>query len=137
MPFFQVYLSPKGENLHIWGIESKPLKNPRSFLRAHELQIADTCCMNDSPPSSQRRRFQFPSPVGRSSRSLRPVPPHCACAAARPRGAAGLLGAPDMLSSLGLVGTIAEGDEGPEERESGDSEDEEVGPGRLTLGWMT
>ncbi|NXI71355.1 DDX27 helicase, partial [Anseranas semipalmata] len=32
---------------------------------------------------------------------------------------------------LGLVGTIAEGDEGPADPESGDSEDEEVGPGRV------
>lgn len=36
-----------------------------------------------------------------------------------------------MLRGLGLVGTIAEGDEGPEEPESGDSEDEEVGPARF------
>ncbi|NXS74419.1 DDX27 helicase, partial [Pandion haliaetus] len=32
---------------------------------------------------------------------------------------------------LGLVGTIAEGDAGPEDPESGGSEDEEVGPGRI------
>ncbi|NXS53097.1 DDX27 helicase, partial [Brachypteracias leptosomus] len=32
---------------------------------------------------------------------------------------------------LGLVGTIAEEDVGPEDPESGDSEDEEVGPGRI------
>lgn len=36
-----------------------------------------------------------------------------------------------MLQSLGLVGTIAEGDAGPEDPESGGSEDEEVGPGRI------
>ncbi|KAM6112759.1 LOW QUALITY PROTEIN: putative ATP-dependent RNA helicase DDX27 [Pterocles gutturalis] len=35
-----------------------------------------------------------------------------------------------MLQSLGLVGTIAEGDAGPEEPGSGGSEDEQVGPGR-------
>ncbi|NXT28680.1 DDX27 helicase, partial [Syrrhaptes paradoxus] len=36
---------------------------------------------------------------------------------------------------LGLVGTIAEGDAGPEDPESGGSEDEQVGPGRsLRLG---
>ncbi|NXT31011.1 DDX27 helicase, partial [Pelecanoides urinatrix] len=32
---------------------------------------------------------------------------------------------------LGLVGTISEGDVGPEDPESGGSEDEEVGPGRI------
>ncbi|XP_009805747.2 probable ATP-dependent RNA helicase DDX27 isoform X1 [Gavia stellata] len=36
-----------------------------------------------------------------------------------------------MLRSLGLVGTIAEGDVGPEDQESGASEDEEVGPRRI------
>ncbi|NWH21493.1 DDX27 helicase, partial [Grus americana] len=35
---------------------------------------------------------------------------------------------------LGLVGTIAEGDAGPEDPESGDSEDEEVRPGRVS--WL-
>lgn len=41
-----------------------------------------------------------------------------------------------MLQSLGLVGTIAEGDAGPEDPESGGSEDEEVRPGRIyCLGW--
>ncbi|NWS59311.1 DDX27 helicase, partial [Chunga burmeisteri] len=35
---------------------------------------------------------------------------------------------------LGLVGTIAEGDVGPEDPESGGSEDEEVGPGRIYCG---
>lgn len=135
MPLFQIYLSPKGENPPIWGIERKPLKNPRSFRRAHELQIADTCRRNDSPNPPSAAAFSFPFP-GRSRRSLRPVPPQCAGAAARPRGAAGSLGGVDMLRSLGLVGTIAEGDAGPEEPESGDSEDEEVRPGRFTLGWM-
>jgi len=36
-----------------------------------------------------------------------------------------------MLRSLGLVGTIAEGDVGPEDPESGSSEDEEVGLSRI------
>lgn len=43
-----------------------------------------------------------------------------------------------MLRSLGLVGTIAEGDVGPVDPESGSSEDEEVGPGGICClgrGW--
>lgn len=43
-----------------------------------------------------------------------------------------------MLQSLGLVGTIAEEDAGPQDPESGDSEEEEVGPGNISClgrGW--
>lgn len=101
--------------------------------KGRETHRTTTC-----PAAARPVSVSFPGSAGR--RQARLCPPGPARLSARvSRGFR--LGAMATLESLGLVGTIAEGDVVPVDSESGDSEDEEVGraggsggPGRCGAG---
>lgn len=91
--------------------------------KGRETHRTTTC-----PAAARPVSVSFPGSAGR--RQARLCPPRPARPPARPsaRVSRGFrLGAMATLESLGLVGTIAEGDVVPVDSESGDSEDEEVG----------